>query len=62
LRIQLRCTKPSLSVFPNHAAERCSRFSWDMDLSIPSVSQSVVRFDGYAFEDIPSERNKTPKC
>jgi hypothetical protein len=36
LRIQLLWTKPSLSVFPNHAAERCVRFSSDMDLAIPS--------------------------
>jgi hypothetical protein len=35
LRIQLRCTKPSLSVLANQAAERYFRFSSDMSASIP---------------------------
>src|ERR1700684_1551332 len=34
LRIQLRWTKPSLSVLANHAAERYSRFSFSLDINL----------------------------
>src|SRR5258706_11594098 len=60
LRIQLRCTKPSLSVFPNHAAERYLRFSSGTNLIIPSGERYILIFDVISTKLGSSEKFQVP--
>ena len=61
LRIQLRCTKPSLSVYANHAAERYLRFSSGTNLIIRSGERwCVLIFDFISRKVGSTEKRQVP--